>query len=652
MDRYLALVVIIIANIFIQHIFAECAIKYDIPNTIVLPSVSYIGDEFDEEEIVSYGEPMVASLRFVDGNGTITFQNGIKVKEDTIDSIRTALDLVIKELNYSGIKRNCNIIIEIRSLDGQKSKYTISGPSGGLGFYILLKAELEQKNLRKDSAITGAITQNGLILPVGGYYYKAKLLYPKVKYFVVPQLDVLDQLFLQSYFSSSNGLKIIEVQNVTDAYKFFTREIQLKPKDEIYIEYKKVNLTNISYYNFDNKTLFHFDFFVKNRIQTVNESIAEKYNTPLLLSVRKYLQDRLSDIKSQHELGYLYTAGNELFLLESELLAIDFALNDGDYYAFKGLINDAYYECQPYNALKQTDILFKKDYLNFLTGLNARYFWGLKKLKDIDSKIKSSNSKEELVLIAYDLGYAINWCKYSTGLFDYYVIDKSTKKELVNLSEISDDLESLLKNYSKYSYHPDSEVRKYYNYAKESFESKDYFSSLFNLYFAKAIDGTFNDLSMNKTQRLVELSNYEYKGYWAKVYETQFRYLLQRNEVDTAIKIGNLAKAMSEMDDFIESRKFNIKIVSSTEKSIDNIIEIIDKVVYNKSNISSSSMECNCEKFIPKSLVSRDLFEKEKLKNFVYGFVLGFSSILILFAIVYLIWNYVNAGHRYKYRKP
>ncbi|MEM4368358.1 MAG: hypothetical protein QXO21_05065, partial [Candidatus Anstonellales archaeon] len=144
----------------------------------------------------------------------------------------------------------------------------------------------------------------------------------------------------------------------------------------------------------------------------------------------------------------------------------------------------------------------------------------------------------------------------------------------------------------------------------------------------------------------------EYKGYWGKVYETQFRYLLQKNEVDTAIKIGNLAKAMSEMDDFIESRKFNIKIVSSTDKSLDKIIENIDKVVYNKSNISNSSMECNCEKFIPKSLVSRDLLEKEKLKNFVYGFVLGFSSILILFAIVYLIWNYVNVGHRYKYRKP
>ncbi|MCX8166874.1 MAG: hypothetical protein N3E37_03415 [Candidatus Micrarchaeota archaeon] len=649
-------IIAIIAIYLLALNYSQCPVTYDVPNTIVLPSVSYKDEEvrpFVIEEVVDYGEPMQVSISLVNGNGKVKFSSNGRVKSDTVQSIVTAWELAASEVNKNETRKFCDLVVGLRSLGKSNPSYTISGPSGGLGFYILIKAELENKLIRRDTAVTGALTVKGLILPVGGYYYKARLLYPHVKYFMVPKLEIIDQLLLQKYFSTnlSDRVQIIEVENLSDAYGFFTNQKFLSPKTQIEVSYKKIKFDNISSFKYDNETLFYFVEVINIKLNETSIQIEKNFNDKKNDKLKAYLKQRLEDIKTMKDYGYLYTAGNELFLLDSDLIVLKFALDDGDIYDYRKLVNDAKHMCNVYNNVGENTLILK-EHMNLLTGIYARYLWGIKKLEEIKD-INEHTSKEELLVKVYDVAYAYNWCGYSLALFGNYLISKKPK-EYVNITEIDQKLKQKLDSFLLEKKYSDLEAIKYYYYAHDAYNKKDYLGALFNLFFAKSLEDTANDLQTNQSlsEKLEYLKNYEYKGFWAKVYETQFRFLLANSDNTTALRLGNLAKSMTEMEEFMNSidfKKIPYKDIQTQTNNNNNQRQLpFQTSEQSKKDINSSTNQSNViveKHIVPPSLsyVSRDFHEKEKMSSLFIGLIIGFSVSLLILLMYYIITSYSKA---------
>ena len=102
-----------------------------------------------------------------------------------------------------------NYDIHINILGGGK----VDGPSAGAGIYLVILSAVKYKPIRQDVAITGEISIQGQVKPVGGIYEKIyaaeqagikKILIPEKNYKDIP--------------SGFKGIEIIPLANIFDAY--------------------------------------------------------------------------------------------------------------------------------------------------------------------------------------------------------------------------------------------------------------------------------------------------------------------------------------------------------------------------------------------------------------------------------------------------
>ncbi|MBP5352472.1 MAG: endopeptidase La, partial [Alphaproteobacteria bacterium] len=96
------------------------------------------------------------------------------------------------------------------------------GPSAGIAMYTTLVSVFTKKPVRNDVAMTGEITLQGRVLPIGGL--KEKLLAALrggIKTVIIPQENVKDLAELPD--NVKNNLKIIPVNNASEVLKIALR---------------------------------------------------------------------------------------------------------------------------------------------------------------------------------------------------------------------------------------------------------------------------------------------------------------------------------------------------------------------------------------------------------------------------------------------
>ena len=149
------------------------------------------------------------------GKGKIT-QTG-KLGDVMKESIETAYSVVRAHSKQLGIKPEVfeKTDIHVHVPEGATPK---DGPSAGIAMYTTLLSVLTKTPVKKDVAMTGEITLQGRVLPIGGL--KEKLLSALrggIKTVIIPAENVKDLAEIPENVKS--GLKIMPVSNVSEVLK-------------------------------------------------------------------------------------------------------------------------------------------------------------------------------------------------------------------------------------------------------------------------------------------------------------------------------------------------------------------------------------------------------------------------------------------------
>lgn len=153
------------------------------------------------------------------GKGKVT-QTG-KLGEVMKESIETAYSVVRAHSQELGIKPEVfeKTDIHVHVPEGATPK---DGPSAGIAMYTTLVSVLTKKPVRKDVAMTGEITLQGRVLPIGGL--KEKLLSALrggIKTVLIPKDNEKDLAEIPD--NVKKGLKIIPVSEVSEVLKVAIR---------------------------------------------------------------------------------------------------------------------------------------------------------------------------------------------------------------------------------------------------------------------------------------------------------------------------------------------------------------------------------------------------------------------------------------------
>ena len=155
---------------------------------------------------------------------TLTGNLGDVMKE----SIETAYSVVRAHSKELGIDTKIfeKTDIHVHVPEGATPK---DGPSAGIAMYTTLVSVLTKIPVRKDVAMTGEITLQGRVLPIGGL--KEKLLSALrggIKTVIIPQDNEKDLAEIPD--NVKEGLKIIPVSEVKDVLKIALRRLPEKKK--------------------------------------------------------------------------------------------------------------------------------------------------------------------------------------------------------------------------------------------------------------------------------------------------------------------------------------------------------------------------------------------------------------------------------------
>lgn len=162
------------------------------------------------------------------GKGKIT-QTG-KLGDVMKESIETAYSVVRSHSKELGINPEVfeKIDIHVHVPEGATPK---DGPSAGIAMYTTLVSVLTKIPVRKDVAMTGEITLQGRVLPIGGL--KEKLLSALrggIKTVIIPKENEKDLAEIPE--NVKTGMKIIPVSDVKEVIKIALKG-EVKPLEEI-----------------------------------------------------------------------------------------------------------------------------------------------------------------------------------------------------------------------------------------------------------------------------------------------------------------------------------------------------------------------------------------------------------------------------------
>ena len=148
------------------------------------------------------------------GSGRVFVETKPLTEIDTQASARLAKEVACNILEYNCSNLDFFYIIH--------SDYQmVGGPSAGAAMTAATMAALQGINLKKDVLITGTINPGGSIGPVGGIIEKTQAAYiAGAKVLLIPKGELDENI--KSLAKSKWDIDVIDVRDVTDAYKYLT----------------------------------------------------------------------------------------------------------------------------------------------------------------------------------------------------------------------------------------------------------------------------------------------------------------------------------------------------------------------------------------------------------------------------------------------
>ena len=225
---------------------------------------------------------------------------------------------------YNGISYQESFMNSLNFIDSQKvnfskqndfyidfyGEYTssVEGASGGVATSVLLKSIAENKTINDSIVVTGEISSQGEVLPVGGIPEKLFASYFNNKsMFLIPSSTPVNEKVIAKRLSTEFNFPVYEYSYFDDVYDVYTKnnksglkEISLEKENYTFHELNEVE-ANI-----------YFNGIVNEMLNSYNRDLLFVHNN--YSSLLPYFESIYNNSQELYEKGYSYSAGNELFL--------------------------------------------------------------------------------------------------------------------------------------------------------------------------------------------------------------------------------------------------------------------------------------------------------------------------------------------------
>jgi predicted S18 family serine protease len=460
---------------------------------------------------ISGGEGLLVgiTMKSVPGEGMEYVGAMPTVGTGTQESLSTAAG-VARELSLRGY--DCDLLVKVSDAD---SPGGVEGPSAGAAFTVMAYSLFSGKEPRRDAAITGAISEGGEVLPVGGLYEKAMGAKASgFDYFITPVQSVEEKLMLRGM----SGIRIREVENADQAIEFF---FENKIPEERPLELAVEPIENLTAYG--GERVPAMGGIVDALIANERDAIAGIGDD----AVREYFEARAEQHGELYGLGYDYAAANGAFLTGISASAIG-EVDAPDIDAKKREVQACL------DSLNKPNITAGN--YEWLMGGEAREMRARRNYEKYSAL--EPETKDEEYLLVYQMGYSKAWCEAAKAM---YAAGNSTGP-LLDTNVLKDAAAELLNYTDDYG-----DWQEYADTGAELYGKGMYAGAIYELTFAKSMYDGEKAMEEGATQADYEsLMQNESRSVWGKVFRAHSVYLQQTNATQDAYRMIVFARNMDD----------------------------------------------------------------------------------------------------------
>lgn len=491
----------------------------------------------------------VITLNVTPGNGTVKILGPEHVGQSTLSSAITGANYASNYLNINESKFNFTYFIN-------DNLSNVTGPSGGLAFTLLAISGLSGKPIRQNFTLTGTISSNGVVGPIGGITDKVSSAKAYgLTYVLAPYVPEGSFEYTLYYISQQlNNIPIVEVSNVSQAipYAFSGQLPKISPLTYT-ISSSNFSLASIPNAPFNcNCNESYFDNLVN---YTLNMTSSEINNMPSNFSALKtQFYSELATYKEIASKGYEYTAADSAFI---EYINAYIYANSDNYTLPKAytLYNTVLNYCNSLTPPNMTP----QNYQYIISG-QARQSWAQQNLITANAELNSTQSTDNIIEAISTIGESAAWCDATNNLFSQAskinMLSNSTTPYTFssNIEKLAhSDLIALAINNSQ---------SMYYAAALNNYNQSQYGSALYTMYYLMAQTAPVNASKYNTTI-LISSFNNSLNGIWPVAYGNSAVFYAEQASLSnksasssylfTSYQLSLIARGISNLNNILEN---------------------------------------------------------------------------------------------------
>jgi predicted S18 family serine protease len=489
------------------------------------------------------GNLTLVQLNVTSGNGNVRITGPSTVDSDTLLSARTAAIYAASFLGLDASNYNFNYIIEDKNA-------SVSGPSGGLAFTLLAVAALQNRQLAQNFTVTGTISSNGTVGPIGGVYDKMGAVKSRnMKYLLVPAVQNSSfESFLYYISQQTYGIPVIEVANISQAVKYVFGGVIPQPISPGLAQNYAISSIGDSNVTCSdcNASLFaslvNYTFnFTSSYIDNISGNLS---------SARQQLLNNLNGYRQIANKGYLYTSADFSFL---DFLSAFTLANQNNFTVSSTtlVIQNISNYCSSLTPPPMTD----KNY-EYVIGGELRRLWGNITIANAKNSLSSEQTTDDIIQALYSSASALGWCRAADVQFNiassmggsYVQVSPSLKSKVASAINAAN-------NYGSSGLYIQSAVQAY--------NSGDYATAMYAATYAEAltppipINATVSQLYATSVSNIKNVT----MGIWPSQFASQSEFYLresaisqgaqERNYVDQAYSTSMLAVGLESTNKLV-----------------------------------------------------------------------------------------------------
>jgi len=476
------------------------------------------------------GTIMELTISVVPGNGSVFVgippYSGIDLQQS-----------ISKAVGYADVG-TCDVFVEFTDYSG--TSY-VDGPSAGAAIASISYILANGLPIVNKPVITGAVSNSGAVLPVGGIYEKALISSASgIEHFLVPKTNLYDYIMLKK-LEELHGLDIIVVTSIEETVGYITgKKIPAGPE---YPDFESPAKNITPYYG---PSLDEFAVVAADIIEFENYTVKELRNDGAEEWLVEYFEDSLLENNRILSLGYAYTAANNAFLGYIDLSTIVFVYTGEPSYEEK---TEEVSDCLA--SIERPRVT--SDNFEWIIGSDLRKAWAEEKLNSSD--IREEHLIEEEYSYYHEIMYADAWCRAAKALSE--VAFTHTDGEILDESSLKELAEEYLDtaNMTKHN----AETQRRFNIALSLYNEGKYAASIFDSIYVASMDLSELELSDMEEEEIEdavdEMFLIEPESLWGNIYRSQAAYLIEQDnpEYETAYSLLLFSAYLDEAIQIIES---------------------------------------------------------------------------------------------------